>query len=293
METEKYYERNGVEVDAARVTDIKGGAGRIILTRRCFRCGGSGHYSRGICFRCNGARTERPTTVRAYTGEKLAKLNKSVLSKRNCAAEDARQKEAARIETARIENAPWLEANAGIVAAVRETAAVDALHNDAIGVAKALDNFPYYATRTAASRYGSPRTFALELVGRLDNGYALSERQIEAFKKIIADTAAKAASVHVGTVGERTELTLTTDKKIPLESTRGGYGWHEAPRFIHLLHDVSGNRVVYFGSSEALGAEGETATVRATVVEHGEREGVRQTKIQRPTAIKGADAEAA
>lgn len=84
-------------------------------------------------------------------------------------------------------------------------------------------------------------------------------------------------SKHIGTVGKREEFTLTLEKTIEYETDYG-------LMFINLCRDEDDNIVVYKGSNawDAVVDEGESFTVRATVKEHGVREGVNQTIVNRP-----------
>ena len=83
-----------------------------------------------------------------------------------------------------------------------------------------------------------------------------------------------AGSNWIGTVGERRDFTVTIRH---IHTMEGLYG----TSFLHVLNDAAGNVVIYKGT-KCLGDRGETLTVKATVKEHGEREGVKQTKIARP-----------
>lgn len=86
----------------------------------------------------------------------------------------------------------------------------------------------------------------------------------------------RATSHHIGTVGERMELTLTCEKVFEFDSQFG-------MTFINICRDPSGNVVVYKGSN---GFErGETLRVKATIKAHDERDGVAQTLISRPKTI--------
>ena len=87
---------------------------------------------------------------------------------------------------------------------------------------------------------------------------------------------ARATSQHIGTVGERMELTLTCEKVFEFESVYG-------MTFINICKDPSGNVVVYKGSNGF--EEGETLRLKATIKSHGERDGVAQTLISRPKTI--------
>jgi hypothetical protein len=60
------------------------------------------------------------------------------------------------------------------------------------------------------------------------------------------------------------------------------------------MEDADKNVVIYKGTSDAVGwslegqprGKGDSLTITATVKEHGVREGVKQTIIQRPKAVK-------
>jgi hypothetical protein len=86
----------------------------------------------------------------------------------------------------------------------------------------------------------------------------------------------RATSRHVGTVGERIELTLRCEKVFEFESVYG-------MTFINICKDADGNVVVYKGSNGF--EEGETLRLKATIKSHGERDGVAQTLISRPKTI--------
>jgi hypothetical protein len=92
-----------------------------------------------------------------------------------------------------------------------------------------------------------------------------------------AKAAEAATSTHIGTVGKREVFTLAVRNVMTFDGTYG-------TTFIHILHDAAGNLVVYKGTKR-LAQKGETVTVKATVKDHGEREGVKQTILARPTAV--------
>lgn len=84
----------------------------------------------------------------------------------------------------------------------------------------------------------------------------------------------------LGTVGEKMALTLTVRKIIVMHSIYGA-------SFLHICEDSEKNVVIYKGTGRALDVEeGTTVSVRATIKAHGTRDGVKQTIIARPTAIK-------
>jgi hypothetical protein len=124
----------------------------------------------------------------------------------------------------------------------------------------------------------------------LDSFGKLTPKQSEAILKGIDARAAKRAEwvsekaaldakrAHIGTVGQKVTLTLTTVHIIVLE---GMYG----SNYIHICEDADQNVIIYKGKSFDFPAKGQTATMTATVKEHGVRDGVKQTVIQRPRAI--------
>jgi hypothetical protein len=127
----------------------------------------------------------------------------------------------------------------------------------------------------------------------------LSPKQCEAILKGIDARAARKAEwadkkaaldanrQHVGTVGEKITLTLTIGHIVVLD---GMYGTN----YIYIMEDADKNVVIYKGTSDAVGwslegqprGKGDSLTITATVKEHGVREGVKQTIIQRPKAVK-------
>ena len=78
----------------------------------------------------------------------------------------------------------------------------------------------------------------------------------------------------IGTVGDRRVFTLTIRIVVEME---GQYGYS----YLHVMHDADGNVFVYKGTKQ-LGNKGDTVTVKATIKDHDERDGVKQTKIANP-----------
>jgi hypothetical protein len=126
----------------------------------------------------------------------------------------------------------------------------------------------------------------------------LSPKQCEAILKGIDARAARKAEwadkkaaldadrQHVGTVGDKITLTLTIGHIVVLD---GAYD----TSYIYIMEDADKNIVIYRGNSNAVGwtpegtvrSKGDTFTIIATVKDHGVRNGVKQTVIQRPKII--------
>ena len=81
----------------------------------------------------------------------------------------------------------------------------------------------------------------------------------------------------VGTVGQRQAFTLTVKHVVEMESM---YGW----TWLHICRDADDNVIIYKGSQDW--GNGSQVTCMAKVKEHGVRDGVKQTIIQRPTKVK-------
>ncbi|KPK59034.1 MAG: hypothetical protein AMJ59_12740 [Gammaproteobacteria bacterium SG8_31] len=117
----------------------------------------------------------------------------------------------------------------------------------------------------------------------------LTEKQGLAVRSIIAKNAERKAQyraealtkVHVGTVGERRDFDLTVRFVTDFETQFGITN-------VFVMEDAEGNVVVYKGAGSLYNADGQFAvkgdkiSVKATVKEHGERDGVKQTIIARP-----------
>ena len=81
----------------------------------------------------------------------------------------------------------------------------------------------------------------------------------------------------VGTVGERQAFTLVVKHVVELE----GGNWGTS--YINICHDADENIVIYKGSN--CWGKGSDVTCMAKIKDHGVREGVKQTIIQRPTKV--------
>lgn len=146
----------------------------------------------------------------------------------------------------------------------------------------------YAATERTGYRY--EETTISDIVGKLVRYGSISDAQQGFIVKLLAkldgrsaadaERAAKnAKSQHVGVVGDRHRFVLCV-RIVRSWDSMMGYGM----TYLHVCEDADGNVIIYKGSKE-LAARGETVTVDATVTEHGEREGVRQTIIKRPKII--------
>jgi hypothetical protein len=129
---------------------------------------------------------------------------------------------------------------------------------------------------------GQPAQTLEEIAGSFGVELDTVSRKVELAEKWATEQAAKAAvSAHFGTVGERVELTLT-----PTFSTgySGNFGWVSIQGFV----DADGRTFIYKGSSGVDTGAGGKIVVKATIKEHGERDGVKQTIIARVKFLRDA-----
>lgn len=145
---------------------------------------------------------------------------------------------------------------------------------------------------------GYKEGFVGSLAQAFDKYGKLTVGQVEAVRKCIArreerraewadqQAALNATRQHLGTVGEKISLTLTIKRIVYIDGFRGNSS------YIYICEDADRNVVIYKGNAECFtyGADrnfskqDDVLNVIATVKEHGVREGVKQTIIQRPKA---------
>ena len=100
---------------------------------------------------------------------------------------------------------------------------------------------------------------------------------IQAYRREMARLAkVNTDSQHIGTIGERDTFTLKVNRLIFSE---GFYGL----TIIHLMEDKDGNVFKWFSSGPELD-EGEFLTVKATVKDHSEYQGTKETVLTRVKA---------
>lgn len=151
--------------------------------------------------------------------------------------------------------------------------------------------------------YGNFMGYTDDFMGSMAQAFdkygKLSEKQCQAILKGIdariarkAEWSSKKALLdakryHVGVIGEKMTFTLTIKKIVSWESSFG-------TQYLYIMEDAEQNIVIYKGNSAVIAwsvegfvnEEGATITFVATVKEHGVRNEVKQTVIQRPTKVK-------
>ncbi|UZS00407.1 hypothetical protein [Serratia phage SMP] len=112
----------------------------------------------------------------------------------------------------------------------------------------------------------------------LDKGY-IEQRKIDREERAAAEEAAKAASNYIGEVKQRLEFEGVIEASIDLGAKQVAWNtWVE--NYLNKIM-VNGNVVIYFG--KCLGEKGDAIKMKATVKEHNERDGMKQTIVNRPS----------
>lgn len=91
--------------------------------------------------------------------------------------------------------------------------------------------------------------------------------------------AAKQATIskHVGEVKKRQNFTVIVEKVLQFDSNFG-------TKHLHLMSDPDGNRLIWWSTSSVLDT-GKLMTIKGTVKAHSERDGVKQTELNRCTEV--------
>lgn len=265
----------------------------IFADCNCPKCGGTGyidyysHVDGGICFKCGGSGVVNATEIKIYTDEYGTKLK----ARRAAREEKKRQK---MIEESGEWNKEWMAKEGfneeGITYIVlgntyeikEELKAHGAKFNYMLGWhmpnAEGYDAVPMNVDQVTQHLWN----------GRLDymNDYRAIEELVKALKgKAEQELKAKNGehiSEYIGTVGERREFTCRLVGHFCYESNFGGYGyWTDNTMHIYKFKDENGDIVVW-NTATYLDDDKPEYKFKATIKEHSEYKGEKQTVISRP-----------
>lgn len=128
---------------------------------------------------------------------------------------------------------------------------------------------------------GSERKFpkAVDLNGNEHTWDGTKAQNLAVWAELIAQSKAHDAmkSNHIGNVGDKISFTGVVEM---VKGFDGMYGI----TWIHIIKDVIGNVIVYKGSKR-LSDKGKSINVAAKVKAHGDRDGIKQTIIERPKLV--------
>lgn len=266
---EKMFTREGA-VHTGAMREIAKGRMGFSRLKRCGRCGGAGgsevwKFTGWTCYDCGGKGSLGYETIKLYSGAELIKLNAT------------REKKRAKKEAARMAKIAAAEAEAAA-----KLAEFMAVNGELVAKAK-----------TVAGKSG----FVADLVEKLAKYGSWSDKQIAAVAKTVAEIAENeikaAASSWIGEVGKRMEFPVKVERVASYERRAfGPYGGMETV-WIVTMRDEAGNAIVVKSPSFYGCEKGESFTLRATVKEHSEYRGEKQTVMMRPVVIEEKIKEAA
>lgn len=218
----------------------------------CGRCGGKGggdqwKHTGWTCYQCGGSGKGPTAEDKLYTVEELAKLNATAAKKAATKMAKIARERAARV-------------------AVTEAAI--------IARAEELKTNPLFL-RLQAFAIGND--FLADLAAKMQ-AYPLSEAQGAAATTAMDRIDAAAASRFIGEVGQRVTVTGTVEF---VRCIHEAEGYWDRSKYLIKIRTDDGQLVTWFTSS-LTGAEGEHLTGTATVKDHSEFRGERQTVITRP-----------
>lgn len=128
---------------------------------------------------------------------------------------------------------------------------------------------------------GSERKFpkAIDLDGNEHVWDGTRAQNLAVWGELFNQTRAHEAAVskHIGNIGDKIEFKAT------LNFVKGFDGYYGIT-WIHVLKDILGNVIVYKGSKK-LGSKDMVLNIKAKIKDHGERDGVKQTLIERPKVV--------
>lgn len=199
------------------------------------------------CWACGNTGVTSTKTAPLYTADQLAKLN-ATADKRQAKRQAEYWAEQARVAAERAE----------------KEAAYRAEHAD-------------FLAKIATLCVGDGSAFWDRMAADLLLAFrSPSERQIALVDAEIAKRQKNATSVYIGAVSDRIEIVGTIERVITTESFYG-------IKHINVIRCNDGNVVLYRGNY--IGGKDDAVHMMATVAEHYEYNGVKQTIVQRPKHV--------
>lgn len=228
----------------------------FIQKRICGRCGGAGRaeqwaHTGYTCYDCNGKGHLGDVSVKLYTAEQIAKMD-ATAGKRQAKRDAANEVKAA--------------------ARAREAAA------------RADDFHAVHGALIARAKPHMENDFIRDVMTRALANNMISEKQAiavsDAITRIETRNAMRAASRHVGKIGERLETEVTVSNVASFDRPCFNASWRQETVWIITMRDADMNAII--SKSTSFRAEkGEKLHIRATIKEHGHYNDEAQTTVQR------------
>ncbi|QWY83557.1 hypothetical protein [Rhizobium phage RHph_X2_26] len=181
----------------------------------------------------------------------------------------------------------WVENESAYIAAAIARIKANAAKGKARKMAARMQAEPDFARLIAYVHRKAEKgaKFFVSMVEAIETYGALSEGQEATCRRIMEQDAARLAEVRqrdadsefVGEVGKRELFAVDIVGVATLASMYGD-------QYLHFMKDPAGNVLVYKGSAK-LGEKGAAVRFKATIKQHNERDGIKQTVVSRPVKI--------
>lgn len=260
----------------------------IFVDCTCGRCGGDGyisyfgHIDQGVCFECGGSGVSTGHEIKVYTDEYGAKLT----AQREAREAKKRQK---LVDESAEWNKTWLEREGfnadGVTYVVLgntfdikdELKEKGAKFNQAMGWhmadAQGYDAVPISVEQVTYKTYIGRFEYLMysDIVDVVNPAKDAAEQELKAVR-------GEHVSEYIGTVGERREFNCKLVGSFAYESHFSFYG---ETNYIYKFVDENGDIVVW-NTSSWLDTEKKEFRFKATIKEHSEYRGEKQTVVTRP-----------
>lgn len=260
----------------------------------CGRCGGSGYvpfnYAQGICFDCHGSGWDEEI-IKEYTPEHEAKLKAKRDAKRAQAEAERLEKLPEEIakDNQRFFRFNGMDENGttwiylGDTFSIKdELRAQGAKFNYRMGWHSdhKIEGFPCFTLNA----FEFCKKQKLSICGKEIDGafcecdWEILEEKIDQAQKALQNDSDQPASQHVGSVGEKIEITATFTAE---HSFKTHFNYHTITNYIYTFTDESGNVFIWKTTAFICEKTGTKIKLKGTIKAHGEFRNIKQTELMR------------
>lgn len=257
---------------------------------RCGRCGGRGGWEGWpdfVCYECYGSgKTDKPSTVKVYTPEYAAKLE----AQREARAKKAEAERVAKAIANRGENLR----KAGFGQEEIDGVVTWVIYRVVGNTFEIKDELKALGCKFKPQvGWYAPAALETHECQRLTEKEVLRENvfiewkdkdEIEPLWIERRRAIEESPSQWVGNIGDRIEIRVKIDRAFEGSYSFSGGPWGLKTTYMYLMHDEAGN--IYKWSTSCYYQEGDECHFRATVKDHSEYRGVKQTQLSRCTLVK-------
>lgn len=265
---------------------------RYFCDDTCKRCGGKGviqyyaYVDGGVCYECGGSgRSSRSEIIKVYTPEHAAKLA-AARDKREAERKAARLKDFEENWNTKLEGYGFgIEDGKGVCYRVVGNTYEIKDQLKELGC-KFKSSLGWYAPR-ALEGYETQRMEADQIVTFNRDTLQVEWADDDTVKAMWIErtrAAEESPSVWVGEIGGKLTIKVHIDRVFESTFRAHAGAWGARDSYMYLMHDEARN--VYKWSTAKCYAEGDDVTFKATVKDHTEYKGIKQTVLTRCTKVE-------